>query len=72
MLRGGWAQQKCAMSRFWPFLGLFSDPGDVFVRSNVSETDKEVCVTAELPGIDQKDIDARVREFIDLVNFKIN
>src|SRR5210317_1558039 len=32
MLRGGWARQKCAMSRFWPFLGLFSAPGDVFVE----------------------------------------
>ena len=40
--------------------GLRTDRGDVFVRSNVSETDKEVCVTAELPGIDQKDIDVAV------------
>ena len=27
---------------------------------NVSKTDGEVCITAELPGIDQKDIDVSV------------
>ena len=40
--------------------GFRSVRGDVFVRSNISETDKEVCVTAELAGIDQKDIDVAV------------
>ncbi len=30
------------------------------MRSNVSETDKEICITAELPGMDQKDIDISV------------
>lgn len=30
---------------------------DFSVRSNVSETDNEICITAVLPGIDEKDID---------------
>lgn len=34
--------------------------GDVLVRSNVSETDREFCITAELPGMDQHDIDVVV------------
>lgn len=29
---------------------------------DVSETDKEVCVTVELPGIDEKDIDLAIAE----------
>ncbi len=34
--------------------------GSFNVRSNVSETDGEVCITAELPGVEQKDIDVSV------------
>ena len=34
--------------------------GDVVVRSNVSETDNEYCITVELPGIDQHDTDVVV------------
>lgn len=40
--------------------GAMSGSGALAVRSNVSETDKEIRVTAELPGIDQKDIDISV------------
>ncbi|HYF48185.1 MAG TPA: Hsp20/alpha crystallin family protein [Planctomycetota bacterium] len=29
-------------------------------RVNVSESDKEICVTAELPGMDEKDIDVQL------------
>lgn len=34
--------------------------GDFAVRSNVSETNGEICITAELPGMEQKDIDVSV------------
>jgi len=40
--------------------GMPTVGGSFDVRSNVSETDGEVCITAELPGIDQKDIDVSV------------
>lgn len=30
------------------------------VRSNISETEKEVCVTAELPGLTEEDVDVSV------------
>lgn len=43
--------------RGWPAL-----EGEFAVRSNVSETDKEVRITAELPGIDKKDIDISVTD----------
>ena len=33
---------------------------DFSVDSNVSETEKEVCVTAELPGVEEKDIDVSI------------
>ena len=33
---------------------------EVNVRSNVSETDKEFCVTAELPGMTEADVDVSV------------
>ncbi|WP_212525639.1 Hsp20/alpha crystallin family protein [Actibacterium sp. MT2.3-13A] len=39
---------------------LFERKGGFAVRSNVSETDKEVCITAELPGITEDDIDIAV------------
>ncbi len=39
----------------------FLDRGENFrVRSNLSETDKEICVTAELPGLTDKDVDISV------------
>jgi len=40
--------------------GIFAREGDFVVRSNVSETDKEICITAELPGITEEDIDIAV------------
>jgi HSP20 family protein len=40
--------------------GFFGANKDVSVRSNVSETDKEFCVTAELPGMTDKDVDVSV------------
>ena len=48
--------------------GLFDDFGNGFfagqdamtVRSNVSETDKDICITAELPGLTDKDVDVSV------------
>jgi len=37
-----------------------SEISDFSVSSNVSETDKEICITAELPGIEEKDIDVSI------------
>ncbi len=37
-----------------------SKSAGLVVRSNVSETDKEICITAELPGIEEKDVDVSV------------
>lgn len=37
-----------------------SEPGLLSVHSNVSETDKEVRITAELPGLEKKDIEITV------------
>lgn len=34
--------------------------GDVQVRTNVSETDTEVRITAELPGIERDDVDVEI------------
>ncbi|RMH98913.1 MAG: Hsp20/alpha crystallin family protein [Calditrichaeota bacterium] len=36
--------------------------GEVFPRVDVKETDREVVVTAELPGIDEKDLDISVSD----------
>ena len=36
--------------------------GDFAVRSNVSETDKEIRITVELPGIEEKDMDISVSD----------
>lgn len=49
-------------SIFDDFLGRGSNGGSgtLTVRSNVSETDKEIRITADLPGMDQKDIDIAV------------
>ncbi len=40
--------------------GFFGGNNEVNVRSNVSETDKEFCVTAELPGMTEADVDVSV------------
>ncbi|GAA6203137.1 Hsp20/alpha crystallin family protein [Aquicoccus sp. SU-CL01552] len=40
--------------------GFWTRSADFTVRSNISETDKEVCITAELPGLTEKDIDVSV------------
>lgn len=40
--------------------GFFSGRDKVNVRSNVSETDKEFTVTAELPGLTEADVDVSV------------
>lgn len=46
----------------WP---TASWPGPSFIpKVDVSETDKDVCVTAELPGMDEKDIDLALAESV--------
>ncbi|WP_298865129.1 Hsp20/alpha crystallin family protein [uncultured Sulfitobacter sp.] len=40
--------------------GFFSGGDKVSIRSNVSETDKEFSVTAELPGLTEADVDVSV------------
>lgn len=40
--------------------GVLARAAGFALRSNVSETDKEICITAELPGIEQKDLDISV------------
>ncbi|WP_227271944.1 Hsp20/alpha crystallin family protein [Roseobacter weihaiensis] len=40
--------------------GFFSGGDDIGVRSNFSETDKEFCITAELPGMTEADVDVSV------------
>lgn len=40
--------------------GILSREGAFAVRSNVSETDQEICITAELPGLEQKDVEVSV------------
>lgn len=40
--------------------GFFGGVGDISVRSNLSETDKDFCITAELPGMTQEDVDVSV------------
>ena len=37
-----------------------SDKSSFSVSSNVSETDKEICITADLPGVEEKDIDVSI------------
>jgi len=42
-----------------------ANPGDInaFIpRINLAETDKEICITAELPGMDEKDVHLEVEE----------
>ena len=40
--------------------GFLDHSGAFAVRSNVSETDGEICITAELPGLTDKDVDVSV------------
>jgi len=40
--------------------GFWTRSLDYAVRTNVSETDKEICVTAELPGLTEEDVDLEV------------
>lgn len=40
--------------------GFWSESPDFAMHSNVSETDKEVCITAELPGLSEEDVDVSV------------
>lgn len=39
---------------------FFAQNNNFSVRSNVSETDKEICITAELPGLSEEDVDVSV------------
>lgn len=40
--------------------GFFAGSDALKVRSNVSETEQEICITAELPGLTDKDVDVSV------------
>ena len=40
--------------------GFFAGRDALTVRSNISETDNEICITAELPGLTDKDVDVSV------------
>lgn len=40
--------------------GFFSREGEVSIRSNVSETDEDFRITAELPGLTDEDVDVSV------------
>lgn len=40
--------------------GFFMGSSEVSIRSNISETDKEFRVTAELPGLTEADVDVSV------------
>lgn len=40
--------------------GFWAHGAEFALRSNVSETDKEICVTAELPGLTEGDVDVSV------------
>ena len=44
----------------WPFRSLAGGNGKMMPRIDVSETEKEIEVTAELPGVEEKDIDVRL------------
>lgn len=39
---------------------FFAGGTELRIQSNVSETDKEFCVTAELPGLTHEDVDVSV------------
>ena len=40
--------------------GFFNRSREVAIHSNVSETDKEYCITAELPGMTEADVDVSI------------
>ena len=44
----------------WPFASTGAGNGKLTPRMNVSETDKEIEVTAELPGVEEKNIDVNL------------
>lgn len=44
----------------WPFQAMSSDNGKLTPRVNVSESDKEIEITAELPGVEEKQIDVNL------------
>ena len=48
-----------AVGTAWPFA---DGRGDVMPRVDVSETDKEVTVEAELPGVEEKDLDVSLAD----------
>lgn len=48
----------------WPFGMLATDNGKMAPRVNVAETDKAIEVTAELPGVEENDIDVTLRDDI--------
>ena len=39
---------------------VFGDKTSFMARSNMSETDKEICITVELPGLEEKDVDVSI------------
>jgi HSP20 family protein len=55
-------------SEHWPFRALSTGNGKLTPRIDVSETDKKVEVTVELPGVDEKDIDISLSD--DLLTIK--
>lgn len=46
--------------RSFPFPGFMGEGGYFTPRVNVSETDKEIQISAELPGMEEKDIDVNL------------
>lgn len=48
----------------WPFRAFASGNGKLSPRIDVSETDKKVEVTVELPGVDERDIDISLSDDI--------
>ena len=44
----------------WPFPALSAGNGKLTPRVNVSETDKEIEITAELPGVEENQIDVNL------------
>ena len=51
-------------SRRRPFGNLMAGNGKLSPRVNLSETDKEIEVTAELPGVEEKEIDVNLTDDI--------
>ncbi|MDH3579861.1 MAG: Hsp20/alpha crystallin family protein [Hyphomicrobiales bacterium] len=46
----------------WPFPTAHTKNGKLSPRIDVSETDKEIEVTADLPGVEEKDIDVSLSD----------